>query len=246
MKIIETDSDNKIKVPKTNRNKVICDKIKPPLPNKCFTAMVSARPNSGKSVLCESLLSKQYKKCFDSIIICIPPTSRSCFENSCLKDVDDAKTFDELNEETIAQIYDLIVENRDEGDKNDENYYSLLLIDDCQKDLKNKFVEKRLRGILANYRHLSCCAIICTQNILALSKPCRDLMRCGFFFNDPSKLVKQRIHDEFCGGLSPNEFRELTNYVFDKKHNFLFVDRETNTFCKNLNKLKLIDEDSNE
>ena len=157
MKIIETDSDNKIKVPKTNRNKVICDKIKPPLPNKCFTAMVSARPNSGKSVLCESLLSKQYRKCFDSIIICIPPTSRSCFENSCLKDVDDAKTFDELNEETIEQIYDLIVENRDEGDKNDENYYSLLLIDDCQKDLKNKFVEKRLRGILANYRHLNCC-----------------------------------------------------------------------------------------
>ena len=117
MRITEVESNSKIKVPKTNRNKVICDSIKPPLPNKCFTALISARPNSGKSVLCESLISKQYRRCFDSVIVCMPETSRSCFTNSCLEHADPSKVFDELNEETVEEVYDLIVANRDAGDE---------------------------------------------------------------------------------------------------------------------------------
>ena len=239
MKITEVESNSKIKVPKTNRNKVICDSIKPPLPNKVFTALISARPNSGKSVLCESLISKQYKKCFDSVIICVPPTSRSCFENSCLEHVDEAKTFDELNEETVEEIYDLIVENRDKGDDEGEEYYSLLLLDDQQVALKSKMVEKRIRGILANYRHLNCVVLCCVQNYMSVPKQCRDLFRCLFQFATPSRIERQRIHDEWAGSLDNTQFSELVDYVWDKKHNFLFCDRQTDTFHKNLNRLKL-------
>ena len=239
MRITEIKSDSKIKVPKTNRNKVICDSIKPPLPNKCFTALISARPNSGKSVLCESLISKQYRRCFDSVIVCMPETSRSCFTNSCLEHADPSKVFDELNEETVEEVYDLIVANRDAGDEEDEEYYSLLLLDDCQAALRNKAVERRIRGILANYRHLNCVVLCCVQNYMSVSKQCRDLFRCLFQFATPSRLERQRIHDEWAGALDKTQFSELVNYVWDKKHNFLFVDRQSDTFHKNLNRLKL-------
>jgi len=239
MRITEIKSDSKIKVPKTNRNKVICDSIKPPLPNKCFTALISARPNSGKSVLCESLISKQYRRCFDSVIVCMPETSRSCFTNSCLEHADPSKVFDELNEETVEEVYDLIVANRDAGDEEDEEYYSLLLLDDCQAALRNKAVERRIRGILANYRHLNCVVLCCVQNYMSVSKQCRDLFRCLFQFATPSRLERQRIHDEWAGALDKNQFSELVNFVWDKKHNFLFVDRQSDTFHKNLNRLKL-------
>ena len=239
MRITEIKSDSKIKVPKTNRNKVICDSIKPPLPNKCFTALISARPNSGKSVLCESLISKQYRRCFDSVIVCMPETSRSCFTNSCLEHADPSKVFDELNEETVEEVYDLIVANRDAGDEEDEEYYSLLLLDDCQAALRNKAVERRIRGILANYRHLNCVVLCCVQNYMSVSKQCRDLFRCLFQFATPSRLERQRIHDEWAGALDKTQFSELVNFVWDKKHNFLFVDRQSDTFHKNLNRLKL-------
>ena len=239
MRITEIPSNSKIKVPKTNRNKVICDSIKPPLPNKVWTGLVSARPNSGKSVLCESLISKQYRRCFDSVIVCMPETSRSCFANSCLQHADPSKVFDELNEEPVEQIYELIVANRDKGDEEGEEYYSLLLLDDVQQALRNPVVEKRVRAILATYRHLNCVVLCCVQNYMALSKSCRDLFRCLFQFNDPSRLVRQRIHDEWCGQLDKAQFAELAAYVWNEKHSFLYVDREKSTFHKNLNRLRL-------
>lgn len=240
---VQTDKRNRIAVPRTNRNKVICDKIKPPLPNKCFTALISAKPNSGKSVLCESLISKQYRRCFDSVIVCMPPTSRSCFENSCLQHADPAKVFDELNEDTVEDIYELIVSTRDEGDEQDppEERYSLLLLDDVQSAMRNKDVERRIRGILANYRHLNVVVLCCVQSMMSVSKQCRDLFRCLFQFADPSRLVRQRIHDEWAGCMTKEQFAELLAYVWDRKHSFLYVDREKNTFHKNFNLLRIKD-----
>ena len=241
MKITEVDSNNRISVPKTNRNKVICDSIKPPLPNKPATFLISARPNSGKGVLCESIIKKQYKRCFDSVIVCMPPTSRSCFKNSILQHADEKKVFDDLNEETVEEIYELVVQTRDEGDEQEppEEYYSLLLLDDVQAALRNKHVERKFRAMLANYRHLNLTILCSVQTIMSVSKSCRDLFRCLMQFREPSRLVRQRLHDEWAGQLDKEQFAKLLEYVWDKKHNFLFIDREKNQFCKNLNVLKL-------
>jgi hypothetical protein len=169
----------------------------------------------------------------------MPETSRSCFANSCLEHADPSKVFDELNEETVEEIYGLIVENRDKGDEEGEEYYSLLLIDDCQAALRNKVVEKKFRAILSTYRHLNNVTLCCVQNYMSVSKQCRDLFRCLFQFATPSRLERQRIHDEWAGALDKRQFSELVDYVWDTKHNFLFVDRQTDTFHKNLNRLKL-------
>ena len=46
-------------------------------------------------------------------------------------------------------------------------------------------------------------------------------------------------HKKNSGFIGEDEFRELLKYVFDKRYNFLFVDRQEQTFCKNFNRLKL-------
>ena len=240
MQITELKNDsNRVLVSKTNRNKVISDKIKPPLPNKCFTAIVSGSPSSGKSCLVTSLIKRQYRKCFHSVIIVMPPTSRSCFEHSVIEHADPEKVFDELNEDTCDDIHDIIVKTRDEGEEEGTNYYTLLVLDDIQHSLRNKDVEKKLRGWLANYRHLNLCVLCCVQSYISLSKPCRDLFRCLFQFATPNRKELGRLHEEWCGALTPEQFRKLFAYVFDKKHNFIFIDRQDNIFAKNFNKLKL-------
>ena len=39
--------------------------------------------------------------------------------------------------------------------------------------------------------------------------------------------------------MTPEQFRQLFRFVFDKKHNFLYIDREQKIIAKNFNKLRL-------
>ena len=177
MRITEVDNpENKILVGKTTRNKIISPDIIPPLPNKNATWIIDGVPNSGKSCLINSFLKRQYKKCFHAVFLVCPETSRSCFgKNSALTKADPKKTYNELTPETIDKIYEQVVETRDEGDAEGEQYYSLLILDDVQASLKDEYVEKQLRAMLSNYRHLNLSVWVCVQNYLSLSRQCRLL-----------------------------------------------------------------------
>jgi hypothetical protein len=245
MRITEVASDTKVVVSKSNRNRIIDERIKPPHMNRCFTCVVSGRPNSGKSMLVTHWLKTPpkkggYKKCFDSVIMVMPPQSRKALDGGkVMANLDPAKVFDELDEDTCDEIQGIIETTKEEGDEEDEDAFSLLILDDVQSALRNKDVEKCLRNWLANYRHLNLCVVVCVQSYIALSKPCRDLFRCLIQFQTPNKKELARLHEEWCGSMSSDEFRSLFKYVFDKRYNFVFIDRQEQTFCKNFNRLKL-------
>ena len=245
MKITEVASDTKVVVSKSNRNRIIDARIKPPHMNRCFTCVVSGRPNSGKSMLVTHWLKSSpakggYKKCFDSVIMVMPPSSRKALDGGKIMDaLDQDKVFDEMTEDTCETIQGIVESTKEEGDEEDDDYFSLLILDDVQSSLRNREVEKCLRGWLANYRHLNLCVVVCVQSYIALSNPCRDLFRCLIQFQTPNKKELARIHEEWCGGMTADEFRDLLKYVFDRRYNFLFVDRQEQTFCKNFNRLKL-------
>ncbi len=53
-----------------------------------------------------------------------------------------------------------------------------------------------------------------------------------------------RIHDVFLGKFKTEEVRRLLKHVWDKKHQFLFIDRQEGLICKNFNKLEIkLDDD---
>ena len=234
------NAKTKLRVPQTTRNKVISQDIPSPLPKTNFTALIVGAPNSGKSVLCESLLRAQLYKMYDNVIVVSPVTSRDCFKGSVLKQVADKKKFHSLTDENLDEIEELIVKTRDEGKEEGEYWSSLIYLDDIQNEYKSSpRIEKAVRGWLANYRHLHLTVLLTLQNLVAISKASRELFRCVFLFKTTSRKELIRIHDEFLGSFKHDEAQDLLRYVFDKKHNFLFIDRQENIFAKNFNVLQL-------
>ena len=238
--ISEAPGATRVVVKKTKRNKVISPDIPRPLSNKCFSAIVAGAPNSGKSVLIDSLMSKQYRHCFTNVVLVCPETSRQCFENSVFEGVAPEKTFDELTPEVCEKIMELVVANRDEPEEGEEPQYSMVVFDDVGAQLaKNPAVEKWMRNLLSNYRHLHCCCLLALQSYLGLHKRSRDLFRQLFQFSTPNALERKRLADEWLGAYSAFDASDIMDHVWDRKYNFLMCDRQENLFAKNFNVMKI-------
>jgi len=241
MKIKELKSTSKIIVPISSVNKVVSPDIKPPIPNKVFTMQVVGTCNSGKSVFVNNLLSNKMmlKKSYHEIILVAPSSSRKCFKAGAYAKIREENYYNELNGKTIDEIYEKLEETRDEGDQVGTPYYSLLIMDDVQAQLKDKFVFKKLHHILSSYRHLQCSVVIIQQNYLSLLKQSREIMRCIVQFKPQSKREREYLHDEHFPSYTRQEFNEFMKYIFDKKYNFFLHDREADILTKNLNILKI-------
>lgn len=241
MKIKELKSSSKIIVPVSSVNKVVSPDIKPPIPNKVFTMQVVGTCNSGKSVFVNNLLSNKMmlKKAYHEIILVAPSSSRKCFKAGAYAKIKEENYYNELNGETIEEIYEKIEETKAEGDEAGTPYYSLLIMDDVQASLKDKFVFKKLHHILSSYRHLQTSVVIICQNYLSLLKSSREIIRCLVQFKPQSKKELEYLHDEHFSSYNRHEFNEFIKYVFDKKYNFFLHDREADILTKNLNILKI-------
>lgn len=241
MKIKELKSTSKIIVPISNVNKVISHDIKKPISNTCCTIQIVGAPNSGKSVFVNNLLSNKdmFKKKYHNVILVAPSSSRKCFKAGAYAKIREENYYNELNGETIEEIYEKLEETRDEGDEVGTPYYSLLIMDDVQAQLKDKFVFKKLHHILSSYRHLQTSVVIICQNYLSLLKSSREIMRCLVQFKPQSRKELEYLHDEHFSPYNRHEFNEFIKYVFDKKYNFFLHDREADILTKNLNILKI-------
>tara|TARA_B100000927_G_scaffold165580_2_gene133369 strand:+ start:1201 stop:1968 length:768 start_codon:yes stop_codon:yes gene_type:complete len=242
MDIEEHQLPNKILVGKTTRNKIISETIKPPFVNISHSMFIFSPPNSGKSCLINSLLlsKTQYGRCFDNIYLICPPTSRDCFgENSAMNMVSKDKTYDDLNEETLLEIINKVDADNDIAEEDGEQEFHLLIIDDCYSELvHDKAVIYLIKKLLANHRHKNLTLWVSNQSYM-IPKRLRELFRTYLFFNPVSLKEMERINWEILPQFSRKEFEKLMEYSFDKKYNYLLVDKLNNTCCKNMNMLKI-------
>ena len=249
MRIDEHSGDTEILVSKSTRDKVMSDKIptNSGLSNAPFTCYIVGKPGSGKSHYIESLMKKQYRinktgisTCWDSIYVVAPASSQDSYASSFVTDCDEEKVYDELNINNLNDIYDGIRETKDLSEK-DNNYYSLLILDDVATELRNKPIQKLLLRMLRNYRHLHLSIMIVSQNYMALEKQCRDNIRQLVQFSTNNIKEKDRLHHEYLGQFSNNEFEVLWEYLFKEPYQFLMVDRKTDEIHKTFNKLDISD-----
>ncbi len=230
MKITEVPSGTQVAVSKTNRNRILHPDIRPPHQNRNHCTIFSGRPNSGKSNLITHFLKSSpkrggYNKVFSCICLVMPRTSRDALDNGkVIGRLDENKCFDELNEETCEKIDALLEANGDDSDSDDdEPKHSLVILDDCMSALRNKEVEKWLRNLLANHRHMGgngTSVWVSTQSYIGISKPCRDLFRNLIQFHTPNKKELARLHEEWCGQMTYQEFRDLFKHCHSKRFSF--------------------------
>ena len=243
-KIRELEYDKKINVSKFAFScDDIDDTIPKPLPQKGgFAMLIVGKPGMGKTTLILSLICKQgkaFNKKFDRVYIFSP--SLITMEDDPFELIPDEQKYEEATFENLSEVLDEI---KDSGEK------VLLVLDDVIADIRGKgkgAVENLLEKIFFNRRHLagaggSVSIIATSQTYNKISPKLRKTASQLVFYENKQKKEIESIFEELI--LIPKqEFMDTLRYIFDKKHNFMYIDTQLpdhKMLHKNFNQLEII------
>ena len=177
------------------------------------TNLIVGKPGSGKTSMLYSFMKskKLLAKVYDKIYLFQPEQSRQSMKDKLFDQLPDDQKFDELTVENL----DYIKDNLDE----DENV--AILFDDMGAYLKNKDTKKKLKEFIMNRRHYHISIYFLVQTWYSIEKDIRKLFSNLFIFkcsrhemlNITSEMIEQ--HND--------KINEIVKIVYDKPHNFLFI-----------------------
>ena len=239
MRIEELDvADIKIKPTK----QTIDDKLNVPKPfmDKCGVYVITGSMGSGKSSFLNSIMTrggqaKVFKGIFDEVHYITPLEVMESEENHPFKDHPRERIYHNLNSDTFEKIKAETIAVKDKGGN------SALIIDDMSEFMKQKSVELALKGLIFKHRHYKINIIITLLTLKSLPKSLRSLIDCFVIFK-PKSLIEVASFSDDVFGLEKKSLKQLFDYVYDERYNFLFYNQRDNTFYKNFTRLKLIEE----
>jgi hypothetical protein len=198
-----------------------------------FTGIIG-KPQSGKTSLLVSWLTgrkkkKVFRKVFNHVIVVMPSTSRNSMKKNVFEDHDPSKMFDDLDLPTITNIYDRL--ETSSGNKES----TLLILDDVGASLKNNEIQKLLRKIIFNRRHLKVAIIILLQSYKSIPLEVRKLFNNIIMFK-PSKVEFENLFEELFETDKDNSI-DIMNYVFKKPHDYLFLNVDSQRYYKDFDEL---------
>ncbi len=205
--------------------------------NKSNFTLFLGRPASGKTSLALSLLDtpQLFKRCFHKIYVFMPSHSRASLHNNIFEQLPHEQLYDTLDAENIDDVFDNIEQNSDEG------MSSLIIMDDVQVNLKDKYVSKRLLEIVANRRHLKTSVWLLAQTYKSIPRQVRQVITNLFVFK-VSKGEMENIFNEQIE-LFKDHFQTILSTAYREPHNYLFIDTATQRIFKNFDEI-ILDEDS--
>lgn len=241
MEIVEIENK---KLPQMEPVKEKMDKYIPDIPDNNIPKynggiwLVSGSGGSGKSSLTLSLFKskKLYRNKFDHIFYFCPMSSFLSVQKHPFENHD--KVYHELSGDALYEIYDRLKEIKEENEKDGEQEYSCLFIDDFADALKDKNIQRALNTILIKARHLKCMVIICVQALKYLPLQIRRQLTNITIFKPKSKDEWENICKELIM-IKPMYWEQLHDYIFDKPYTHLDIDTKENKFYKNFNLLEL-------
>lgn len=201
----------------------IDETIPKPLPRQSFSMLIIGRPGMGKTTLILSLVCKQNKcfnKKFDRVYLWSP--SLITMTDDPFELVPDDQKFEEATFDNISGVLDEI---KDSGEK------VLFIFDDVIADVRGKGkgqIENLLQKIFFNRRHLagaggSVSIIATSQAYNKIDAKLRKTASHIIFYKNLHKKETESLFDEVIL-LPKKEYIDTLRYVFNKKHDFLFID----------------------
>jgi len=147
----------------------------------------------------------------------MPPESRQDIDerDNIFEELDQNQVFDDLTVENLDQIYDEMVVSKREG------YYSLVLLDDFQNQMKDKLIAKALERFIIKMRHTYGSLIFLQQNFGKLHKKSRGLATTVISYNS-GKQELEALFDEIFKR-KRDEYRELMQVGFRQKHDWIAI-----------------------
>ena len=239
--IREIENDINLTIPQFKCDSILDEDIPKPLPSQSFYMVFIGSPRSGKTSTAISLLStknnnKQNKKriyrgVFDNIIVVAPKNSLRSLKKNIFENLDEDKIYNELDYENLDDIYNKILQYREDEENN-----TLLYIDDMASSLKDVELLGFFNKIICNRRHLRLSIMLISQYLNSIPLSNRKLISHIFLFKCNNKREYESIYNELIP-TNKKQFEEITKYCFNNKHNFIFIDVDNGVFHKKFNKL---------
>ena len=206
-----------------------------------FTILVG-KPGSGKTSVLTSWMKtkgkkKIFRKVFDHVLVVMPSSSRNSMKDNVFKNHPEDKMFDELDHPTTTTISNMLL------DASAEKETTLLILDDVGASLKNNDIQKQLRKILYNRRHLKVHVIMLVQSFLSIPREIRKLVNNVIIFK-PSKVEFITLFDELFE-TPKDDAMALMRYAFQKPHDFLFLNVDNQRIYQDYDELILHTENNN-
>lgn len=236
MKITEYISNLEWLPPPISCDVPISKNIKEPLPSTAACVAFCGAAGSGKTSAAVGWLTNKdmYHKVFHHIYIVMPKNSRLSLAGDPFKKHPEEKLFDDLTLHVLEYVQESCQLEAPEG------HHTLLFIDDCAASLKNNDIQNLFKKLIFNRRHLKLTIQFLVQSYNSIPLQIRKNLSHLVIFKPRNKLELQLIGSEIIF-LTKDEQLKLSNFVFDKPFNFMFINTANNKIYKNFNLLELND-----
>jgi GTPase SAR1 family protein len=203
--------------------------------NKHQTSLFLGSPGSGKTSLLISLFENKLllNRVFDQIFIFQPESSRFSMDNELFSKLPNNQVFDELSLENLTNVMNRIESNS----KADSNMNHCIIMDDMGSFLRDNVLKKQLRILVSNRRHLHVSIFFLCQSYKSMEPQIRKLFTNLFIFKI-SPIEFDIVNNELIN-LNKEQSKAVLNMVFDKKHEYLFVNTDNRRLFKRFDEIIL-------
>lgn len=202
------------------------------LMNKSNFVLFLGPAGSGKTSMIISLLKtpELFHYVYHTIYLFMGKNSRDSIKGSFFdKQIPPEQIYDDLTVENLDEVYEKL---RDDAEK---GYLSLIIMDDVQRQMKDKQVEKLLLHIINNRRHLKTSIWCANQNYISIPRPVRLGLTNIFCWKVKKREIENLLTEQIES--TKDEFQEINKLCFKNPHDFLFLDTNSQRIFSNWDEL---------
>lgn len=204
------------------------------LMNKSNFTLFLGPAGSGKTSMIISFLNTEnlFKRVYHTVYLFMGKNSRDSIKGTFFdKQIPPEQIYDDLTEDNLNEVYNKIKDDAEEG------YLSLILMDDVQRQMKDKKVEKLLLHMVNNRRHLKTSIWCANQNYINIPRPVRLGLTNIFCWKVKKREIENLLTEQI--ELPKDKFEEINKLCFKEPHDFMFLDSNSQRLFSCWNEIKI-------